>query len=72
MSIFSGPSLPPIQPLPPTPTREDPEVEEARRNTLIAARSRRGRSASLLNSGGGQGLSGAAPTRRNTLLGATS
>lgn len=52
-------------PLPATPTREDPAVEEARRKELIAASKRRGRGAHLV---AGE-LEEAAPVGQKRLLG---
>lgn len=66
MSFFAPDPPKPADPIPP-PTLEDPAVEEARRKELAAARKARGRATSLLT--GGQGVEGAAPTERTTLLG---
>ena len=40
-------------PLPALPTREDPELEIARKKAIVAARVRQGRRTSVLTSGGG-------------------
>jgi len=53
--------------LPPLPTRDDEEVEEARRKQRLAARLRRGRGATILTSGAG--LTDPAPVGRKRLLG---
>lgn len=64
---FLAPSPSPPPPPPPLPTRNDEEVEEARRKEIIAQRLRRGRVATILT--GGQGLTGSAPVGRKRLLG---
>lgn len=43
-----GSGYPTPEPLPATPTRADPEIEEARRRALVAARTTRGRGATLI------------------------
>lgn len=67
LSLGSGPSLPPVQPAPPTPTLDDAEVEKARREQVIANRNAKGRRAAIVT--GGQGATTSAPTRRATLMG---
>ncbi len=61
----SQPSPPP--PPPPAPTREDPEVEQARRQAQTDARRQRGRAATVIT--GGQGTTQQAPVRTKRLLG---
>lgn len=65
--ILSTPKTPaapaPVQ----VPTREDPEVEEARRRAKVALSKSKGRAATILT--GGEGLTGDAPTTKKTLLG---
>ena len=64
---FGGhpPSPPPVQP---APAPDDPAVEQARRNAIIAASKAKGPTATLLT--GGMGVTGpAASTERKTLLG---
>lgn len=64
----SPPPPPPPSPLPPEPvTRNEPEVEEARRKERLAARLRKGRAATILTSG--TGVAGPAPVARKRLLG---
>lgn len=46
--MMGGGGYPEPAPLPATPTREDPAVEEARRRAAVAARSNRGRGATLV------------------------
>ena len=53
---------------PPAPTREDPDVEQARRQATVEARRQRGRAATVLT--GGQGVTDQAPLRTKRLLGA--
>lgn len=58
MSIFPGKSLvapdsPKVDPLPPPPTREDPEIEAAKEAERLASLRRKGRAASVLTGGGG-------------------
>lgn len=69
MSFFAPkPSLPPVQPAPAPVTREDPAVQEARRDAQRrAAGLQRGRRATLLT--GGAGVTTPATTARATLLG---
>lgn len=51
-SLFGGLEKPPA-PLPPLPTREDPEIEQARKRAQIAEKLRRGRRSTILTSGRG-------------------
>ena len=56
-----------VQP-PSVPTITDPAIEEARKKAAAQARLARGRSSTILT--GGQGVTGAAPVEKPTLMGA--
>ena len=66
--MFSKPKIKDPPPVTPAPTREDPEVEQARRQAVIDARRQRGRAATVRT--GGQGTTEQAATRSKRLLGA--
>ena len=68
--LFGG--VPPVQQAQPIvePTREDPEVEEARRKAVVAARLSRGRASTQLTGPDGTGVVGPANVARKQLLGA--
>ena len=48
--LFSTPKPPPITPLPPVPTPEDPAVDQRRRDVRQALKRRRGRGSTILTS----------------------
>lgn len=53
-SLLGGQEVAPPAPLPPLPTRKDPEIEAARKRQQQADKLRRGRRSSILT--GGQGV----------------
>lgn len=53
MCIFQTPKPPEVAPPPPPPTPADPAIEEAKKRQREAEQRRKGRSASILTSPGG-------------------
>lgn len=66
-AIFSKPKLPAVTPLPKTPSREDPEVEDARRKAVVAAQLVKGRGSTWLSGGAANDNTGALLGRRTAM-----
>lgn len=54
-TLFAPPKPPSLPPPPPLPTEDDPAVEEARKKRRLAEIKRKGRRATILTSGLGDG-----------------
>ena len=67
MQLLPGFSSKPLRapdPLPPPPERDDPAVVDRKKKLRLSTVRRRGRAASIVNRGGGQGDLGEAPVNR--------
>jgi hypothetical protein len=65
-SMFSGPDIPAVKPLPPLPSRDDPAIAQRKREEEMALRRRRGFGRNILTSGLGD--TSPAPVSREGLL----